>query len=270
MNFNLCNVAGISETVPTAEVAPIRADEPPPYNMQTALDEIPIPEEFLDNITYEIMALPMVLPSGKTIDQITLEKHNHQEEKWGRAPTDPYSGQCFTSERKPVLNAALKMQIDKFLLQNSNLVQFSHVPRTIGTVTRTTKRAHELNSFYSPATESYGLYQDTKRMRTSTETLYNQSPSNTTTSNSTLEKAVQSALSNITRYTHKNDIAQTNSVGHCRQCNKTSNDSILYKIINCSHLICITCLTNINIRTCSCGKPFTNIDVERYHTSMLY
>lgn len=266
--FELCN----GESVPTP-VAPVRSDEPPPYNMQTALDEVPIPEEFLDSITYELMAMPISLPSGKNIDRLTLEKHSQQEEKWGRAPTDPYTGLCFTTGRKPVFNAALKVQIDKFLLDNSNLAQFSNVPRTVGTVTRIPKRTHAVSGSYCHATASYELYQDAKRTRTAAETLgaHDQSALIKRTSNlsASLEEAVQSALKNITRYTRRDDSATQSDVSNCLHCAKSNNESILYKIRNCSHLICITCLTNVNIRTCSCGKPFTNIDVERFHTSML-
>lgn len=51
-----------------------------------------IPEPFLDLITFEIMALPMVLPCGKNIDNSTLLKHIEQEEKWGRVASDPFTG----------------------------------------------------------------------------------------------------------------------------------------------------------------------------------
>jgi hypothetical protein len=37
--------------------------------------DLDIPEDFLDSITFEIMTVPMRLPCGKNIDQLTLEKH---------------------------------------------------------------------------------------------------------------------------------------------------------------------------------------------------
>lgn len=78
-----------------------------------------VPEEFLDPITLEIMPYPMLLPSGKVIDQSTLEKCNRSEATWGRVPSDPFTGIAFTPHSQPLAHPALKARIDHFLLQHS-------------------------------------------------------------------------------------------------------------------------------------------------------
>lgn len=77
-----------------------------------------IPDEFLDPITQEVMVLPMLLPSGMSVDNSTLEEHQKREATWGRAPNDPFTGVPFTSTSRPVPNPHLKSRIDHFLLRN--------------------------------------------------------------------------------------------------------------------------------------------------------
>jgi hypothetical protein len=47
-------------------------------------DSVSIPSEFIDLITNEIMVLPILLPSGKSIDKSTLDKYLANEAQWGR------------------------------------------------------------------------------------------------------------------------------------------------------------------------------------------
>lgn len=77
-----------------------------------------IPDDFLDPITQEVMVLPMLLPSGMSVDNSTLEEHQKREATWGRAPNDPFTGVRFTSMSRPVPNPQLKSRIDHFLLRN--------------------------------------------------------------------------------------------------------------------------------------------------------
>ncbi|XP_066581712.1 RING finger protein 37-like [Prorops nasuta] len=93
-----------------------------------------VPECFLDAITWEIMTQPIILPSGKLIDQKTLEKHEQSEALWGRIVSDPFSGLPFTAERKPVIAVALKSRIDKFLLENCDSDEIKSLPRVLGHV----------------------------------------------------------------------------------------------------------------------------------------
>lgn len=94
-----------------------------------------IPEEFLDPITLEIMTFPMLLPSGKVIDQSTLEKCNRSEAAWGRVPSDPFTGVAFSQHSQPLPHPTLKARIDHFLLQHSipgtNLLGRAHAPEML-------------------------------------------------------------------------------------------------------------------------------------------
>lgn len=65
-----------------------------------------VPEEFFDPITCDVMTQPIILPSGKIIDQSTLEKHNENEALWGRLSSDPFTGIPFSEFRRPVIAAA--------------------------------------------------------------------------------------------------------------------------------------------------------------------
>ncbi|XP_024132028.1 RING finger protein 37 isoform X1 [Oryzias melastigma] len=76
-----------------------------------------VPEEFLDPITQEAMLLPMLLPSGVSVDSTTLEEYRKREAGWGRPPSDPFTGVPFTSTSQPLPNPQLKSRIDHFLLQ---------------------------------------------------------------------------------------------------------------------------------------------------------
>ena len=75
--------------------------------------------EFLDVITSELMSLPMTLPSGHCVDRSTVERHAREEQRWGRVPSDPFTGVTFGSDLAPVFNAPLKARIDRFLLRSS-------------------------------------------------------------------------------------------------------------------------------------------------------
>lgn len=93
-----------------SQMKPSQEDATPPSNLS-------IPEEFLDPITQEIMMLPMLLPSGVSVDSTTLEEHQKREATWGRLPNDPFTGVPFTSTSQPLPNPQLKSRIDHFLLQ---------------------------------------------------------------------------------------------------------------------------------------------------------
>ncbi|XP_068130892.1 RING finger protein 37 [Hyperolius riggenbachi] len=77
------------------------------------------PEEFLDPITLEIMTFPMILPSGKVVDQSTLDKCNQSEASWGRMPSDPFTGVPYSPQSQPLPHPSLKARVDYYLLQHS-------------------------------------------------------------------------------------------------------------------------------------------------------
>ena len=53
-----------------------------------------LPDRFLDEITCELMSLPMLLPSGHYVDRSTLDKLRHADSTYGRPPSDPFTGMC--------------------------------------------------------------------------------------------------------------------------------------------------------------------------------
>ena len=79
------------------------------------------------------MTQPIILPSGKIIDQKTLEKHALNEAMWGRPVSDPFTGIRFNDRTKPTAALPLKARIDLFLLQHSDKDEIKKLPRVLGT-----------------------------------------------------------------------------------------------------------------------------------------
>ncbi|XP_053727110.1 RING finger protein 37 isoform X1 [Synchiropus splendidus] len=112
------------EKIKNIHKASERRSRPPSFPPQTKRPEknttIPsnssVPEEFLDPLTQEIMTLPMMLPSGVSVDNSTLEEYQKREATWGRPRNDPFTGVLFTSASQPLPNPQLKSRIDRFLL----------------------------------------------------------------------------------------------------------------------------------------------------------
>lgn len=51
-----------------------------------------IPHRLLDELTFELMVLPVLLPSGHCVDQSTVDRLAHNDALYGRPPTDPFTG----------------------------------------------------------------------------------------------------------------------------------------------------------------------------------
>ena len=64
----------------------------PPTRKQDATSQ-DVPEQFLDELTFELMVLPMLLPSGHCVDQSTVDRLASNDALYGRPPTDPFTGQ---------------------------------------------------------------------------------------------------------------------------------------------------------------------------------
>lgn len=233
-----------------------------------------IPEQFLDSITFEIMALPMVLPSGKTIDNTTLMRYNGQEEKWGRSASDPYTGVPFTEKRKPVLNTLLKSQIDKFLLENANQLEFCATPRTVGSVTnRNCSERNDIQTYCPLNTQQTSTVLLSRSIEQSTTTTSTSKPlqlaSNIVSKSTSLDAAIQNVLRTVPRFSQKRRLNEIED--KCLQCTKIANKTvhILYKIRLCSHLVCRNCLIDNNLKICKCGVEFKNVDLIKYHQRCL-
>ena len=76
-----------------------------------------VSEKFLDALTQEVMVLPMLLPSGQHVDRSTIDRHNAEELKWGRPPSDPFTGVPYTNTQEPVFDYKLKIELDHCLVQ---------------------------------------------------------------------------------------------------------------------------------------------------------
>ncbi|XP_058811918.1 RING finger protein 37 [Topomyia yanbarensis] len=220
---------------------------PPSEKIVTETTITDVPEEFLDELTCDIMTIPMILPSGKVVDQYTIEKHNAQEEKWGRQPSDPFTGLLYNAMRKPMFSAALKARIDNFIIKHANSDKFQYVPRTVGSNLQKLNNSH--------------LHPISKRQKLNTE------PAILNLSCTTLEAAVRKALATTTRYTLPPTTANEPSEV-CRNCMRESE--CLYQINSCKHIICRNCLKSqapsSTIIICTCGVEFEKRFVERYHS----
>jgi hypothetical protein len=82
--------------------------------------DVEIPAEFIDELTHEIMKMPIRLPSRKFVDKSTLDKYLAEETLKNQAPRDPFTRLAFSSDYKPIIDEILKAKIDRFLFDNQN------------------------------------------------------------------------------------------------------------------------------------------------------
>ncbi|KAG0724858.1 RING finger protein 37 [Chionoecetes opilio] len=80
-----------------------------------------VPEDFLDPLTCDVMTVPLLLPSGNSIDAHTLDRYIAGEATWGRPASDPFTGVPFRGGKQPAPNVALKARIDRQALHLSHL-----------------------------------------------------------------------------------------------------------------------------------------------------
>uniref|UniRef100_A0A673YU52 U-box domain containing 5 n=1 Tax=Salmo trutta TaxID=8032 RepID=A0A673YU52_SALTR len=125
---------------PVPRLSHLASAQPSPVNQPPALQMncnsfsqsqslLEVPEEFLDPLTQEVMLLPMLLPSGVSVDSSTLEEYQRREATWGRVPNDPFTGVPFVPESQALPNPHLKSRIDRFLLQTGLEVREGAVGR---------------------------------------------------------------------------------------------------------------------------------------------
>lgn len=237
----------VATTVPVQRTIEANPNRTSAANKSTAT--LVFPDEFLDAITYEVMSLPMVLPSGKIVDQSTLNRCQRNDECWGRVAVDPFTGQCYSDLRKPIFDAKLKSRIDKFLMMNASRPETLQIPRTVGTA----KRKHTAVASTTTVTRS-PVIEISKRPRS-------------------LDEAVHSALQTITRFSKPLKNVSVISECCCLKCGQCNE---LYTLEKCSHFICRKCLLEIrannddSVQHCdSCGISFKSCDVKRLHYTKL-
>ncbi|VEN59078.1 unnamed protein product [Callosobruchus maculatus] len=186
-----------------------------------------VPDEFKDDLTYEMMTVPMTLPSGKTVDQTTLEKHSQSEISLGRKPCDPFTGLKFDNKNKPVLNVGLKTRIDMFLLENSHRAEIFNLYRTTG------------------GGQNAKVIQYSKR-NCDCET------------SDAVDEAILKAKHNCNFISFSEDLVKINVCVNCK-----CEDKSLYKV-PCGHLYCRNCiLESSRSSKCQCGQTFSNSDVNK-------
>lgn len=271
-----------TDRIPKKET--VSCDEPD-RQLQTLSDsdEFEIPEEFLDSVTCTLMALPFILPCGKVVDQSTLDKHEQHEAKWGRAPSDPFTGRIFTENHRPIPATALKACIDKFLIEHSERQELTSVPRTTGRKRKS--NIHEascstvspadikLSTFVGCPTESKevtclaaskNVRHERRRYRdedvTGTEIL--DVGSHEEKIDWSLDCALKTTLAGLPTYTRFNDHVVI------QQCAVCSSESVLFKL-PCKHFLCRVCLLlkkESNELICNvCKACFQSSDPSRYH-----
>lgn len=90
-------------------------------NTETKSETVSVPEEFIDELTHEIMRMPIKLPSNKMVDKSTLDKYLKELELNKKPDQDPFTCIPFTSKYKPLIDEHLKSKIDRFFLDNQTL-----------------------------------------------------------------------------------------------------------------------------------------------------
>ncbi|XP_022910105.2 RING finger protein 37 [Onthophagus taurus] len=201
--------------------------------------EFKVPDEFLDEITYEVMSLPMTLPSGHTVDQTTLEKCYSTDASCGRHPTDPFTGLKFSQKRVPLLNVALKSRIDMFLLQNSNQKEIFSVKRTLGRAGLYCDGESESNKKLKG--------EEINKKSVQLDNVYN----------------IVLNSENFIRFSSddKCNLVNLNKMDKCGCC---ENSNFLY-VTTCKHVYCRKCLTLNNNFCVICKLRLGNNQITRYH-----
>lgn len=209
-----------------------------------------VPEEYKDALTYEIMAIPLTLPSGSTVDQTTLEKYIENEASYGRQPSDPFTGLKFTESRKPVLNTALKSRIDMFLIQNSEAAETKNASRTVGKSNDKAEMLQKIKELNAKR-KAEDPCEDTNKTKTS--------KCNDEDLNALIQKTVNSK--NFIRFTAVEE-RKDEELG-CGECGTVES---LY-ILPCNHLYCRKCLMDVcsELECKNCRVTFTKADPKKFH-----
>lgn len=231
---------------------PVSNDTSEPDNIK--LDNFKIADDFLDSLTFDVMAMPITLPSGNTVDQSTLDKYNESEAVYGRGPSDPFTRSKFTNTRKPVFNAALKRRIDMFLLLNSHRTETYTIKRTVGRTQPSSNSSQNLETFSGSSSSGVNSESD--------ETLNNLKRKS---SEEILEESIKRIKNSSTfvSFTEEKKVAQEPNVNLCSSCNDTD---YLY-VLPCEHLYCRTCLLKlcVELKCTKCDGSFNRQDAKRFY-----
>lgn len=247
-------------------------------------DALQIPEDFLDPITLEIMTQPIILPSGKIIDQKTLEKHGQNETIWGRSVTDPFTGIPFNEKRKPIAAFPLKERIDKFLLDNSNKEEVKKLPRVLGSSSSSSViQSKNIKVIGCASNSNNNLLKRPSTTTTKQDNCNNfvvkkpfhghNLPIMTLNRNHKINSTLNACNSRLTKEEIKkrnnaiddklnSQIQVTQSMLKCDCC----SSNIFYKL-PCDHVICRKALLLLEKKLCTiCKYEFETSDPQRIHS----
>lgn len=220
-----------------------------------------VPEEFKDALTFEIMSIPMTLPSGSTVDSSTLNKFIENEASHGRHPSDPFTGLKFTESRKPVLNTALKSRIDMFLLEHVDVAKTT-MSRTVGKIINSPTKINELKT----------IKEINSKRKAETNALSNCDINNSTKrskcdddDDNELNVLIQKTVSakGFIRFTVEEESEKQSDKLGCSECEAVE---CLY-ILPCKHLYCRKCLMDVctELKCKHCCATFSRADPKKFH-----
>ncbi|XP_014401995.1 PREDICTED: RING finger protein 37 isoform X3 [Myotis brandtii] len=228
-----------------------------------------VPEEFLDPITLEIMPCPMLLPSGKVIDQATLEKCNRSEATWGRVPSDPFTGVAFTPHSQPLPHPSLKARIDHFLLQHS--IPGCHLLGRAQTTLALTPSSIALPSRKRKMEQAEDA-PDSSSLDVNASGFSTTSLVSPTTSEHTAKKMKAASELGLTHMDCSTEQPGSVLGPECASCKRVFSPYFkkepVYQL-PCGHLLCRPCLgekqRSLPMICTACQQPFTSQDVLRVH-----
>jgi hypothetical protein len=200
---------------------------------------VEVPNEFFDEITHEVMRMPIKLPSEKYVDKSTLDHYLLEQSKCNTQAKDPFTRVTFNSSYKPIIDEALKASIDKFVLDNA--------------ITFSSKRTK------SEITSSSLMKTEEERAR-----------SNKRSHIDTLIYDKSDLALNFDKELCKKSRREPSRASDlaCNCCLNSKNDKLtFYEITTCKHTYCKNCLLSFNKVCPLCKKTFNYsqvINFDRY------
>ena len=228
-----------------------------------------IPQEFLDPITYSLVTVPMLLPSGNSINRTTLEKYTTEEAKYGRLASDPFTGIVFHGSKQPIPNTSLKSRIDEFLLHNSCKINFN-IGGTTGTKNSTITGMNNLSHLKQTKRKDSKMSESPKRRRLNeglaNELVQVEANDCRISKKQCHEKELESSL-NLSLYKTLSQLPVARKISAKPECEKCKISTNLYKLI-CRHSYCKLCLDKIiksNKRCNICKLIINHKDVVKLY-----
>jgi hypothetical protein len=204
-------------------------------------DLVEIPIEFVDELTHEIMKMPIKLPSSKYIDKTTLDKYLAEEKLNNmnhQAAKDPFTRVAFTANYKPLIDETLKSKIDRFLFDNQG------------------KRL------------AYKSESPCKLRKKSVEKIVTREDLKRNLSLISMDYFKNNELENDSTPTNSKKLKQSPQQSCCCCLNLKNPQLGFYELQTCKHVYCRNCLVSLNRKCLVCKVSFKSsqvINVDRAH-----